>query len=135
MHYGVYIVADKVFIDGNDRPLKLNDCVLMQFTGLFDSSGKVKVWENDIVYYCYDPIVDNSDDDVWHYYDIVTFCNGAFGTGALMTEFDPFASLNSLIEGSSSINQQVIGNIFQNPELRQYLPKPDETLSNCLVTV
>ncbi|SRR5260370_33958342 len=69
-----------------------DDFELMQFTGLLDKTGK-EIYEGDIIH---DPLTGKR-------YPIV-FENGAFRT-------------NGLVECSAFPNDEVIGNIYEHPEL------------------
>ena len=82
---------------------KLDDCVLMQFTGLYDSESK-EVYEGDIL-----TDIKNANVDENPY--VVCFSDGAYYWKCLQSKAEDF--LYQAITG----NGKVIGNIYENPEL------------------
>jgi len=98
-----------VYIDGEQRISDINntlfshDLELMQFTGLFDKNGK-EIWEGDII-------------ECWHEGDFNATrqtCYVSYGDGFWQLDFGsqtfPF--------GDEKFSEfEVIGNIYENPEL------------------
>lgn len=89
--------------------------ILMQFTGLFDKTGK-EIWEGDVVQYCYQPGA-----GMWNMNDraVISWKSTGFHIEAIGGGF--FGWLTS-IPGASASDQpnklfEVLGNIYSNPEL------------------
>ena len=84
---------------------------LMQFTGLYDRFGK-EIYEGDILYLLY-PRRTEEDEDVSFYIKVVIkFNNGCFwfwGEGYTDCNWHFY----------NAENREVIGNIFENPELME----------------
>lgn len=85
---------------GNKRDLEL-----MQFTGLHDKNGK-EIYEGDILSISNGKAV-----------GVVEFQNAQFHLNYIKDEFRNWSKSKFLDEYSSSHSQEVIGNIYENPEL------------------
>lgn len=85
----------------------INKETIGQFTGLLDKNGK-EIYEGDILHGIYKDKAEPS--GVGHTYNEVAFRKGAFGwIGEITGDFFPF--------DGSEIEEEVIGNIHDNPEL------------------
>lgn len=85
---------------------ELNNCVALQFTGILDKNGK-EIYEGDILLYktSYEEAMTyEGENDI----SLVIFKNGCF-----MLDKN---CLHELVE-NGKIQEEIIGNIFQNPEL------------------
>jgi uncharacterized phage protein (TIGR01671 family) len=89
-------------------PTNISECgILLQFTGLHDKNG-VPIYEGDIVR-CFD--ISNH---------VVEFCNGAFGYTVEKIITIAFQyNTNFAWRKNQSDGIEVIGNIYENPELLQ----------------
>lgn len=106
---------DEVDLDGHhlsycsDRPIFTKQGTIGQFTGLHDKNGK-EIYEGDILM-C---IGERNDNKGRKYYRKVLFDNGAFGM--TVPEYKCISALcNHVVNGK--LNWEVIGNIYDNPEL------------------
>ncbi len=97
--------------DSFDKSMVLGDFIVMQFTGLFDKNGK-EIYEGDVVRL-----------EQWEprEYQIV-FIEGAFCMGSLKKteQFNVgqfVADIHYLQSGGRGPVSEVIGNIYENPEL------------------
>jgi uncharacterized phage protein (TIGR01671 family) len=89
------------------------DLEVMQYTGLHDKNGK-EIWEGDILS---DSLVTTKDDpakDGYFLYSEVIFSEGSF-CGKEINGWDPMTEIYPLAGNYS--RQEVIGNIYENPEL------------------
>lgn len=73
--------------------------VIQQFTGLKDCNGK-EVYEGDIIKYIYEYGKDDKEES----YEIVSYEAGAF-------------SCCGFVDPTDTINGEVVGNIYENPDL------------------
>lgn len=93
-----------------DGVLKVDDYILMQFTGLQDKNGK-DIYEGDILL-----LEDNwakiTECDRKHV--LIKFHEGAFMYGR---GFDPYHMNTYLWMGAQSKHVEVIGNLYEHPEL------------------
>jgi len=110
-------------------PAKLEDCELMQCTGLKDKNGKF-IFEGDIVTKKYiTPIGELTNENDLDFKKEIKFLNGCFGIYT-NTEFKPLQQfINCFVNYESYIpnggyrvvyddcNMVVLGNIYENPEL------------------
>ena len=111
-----YIVGfDEVDLDGHhlsycsDRPIFTKQGTIGQFTGLYDKNGN-EIYEGDILM-C---IGQREDNKGRKYIRNVLFTNGAFGIK--LPEWKCVSCLcNHIVNGK--INWEIVGNIFDNPEL------------------
>ncbi len=96
--------------DGMD----VEDGVLMQFTGLVDSSG-AKVWEGDILYQTYK--TKDVKGGTIHSYTIVVFAHGGFGL--VSCRFDDVESFNfeSCLSDTDPIDARIVGNVYMHADL------------------
>jgi len=111
----------------------VDPATVCQYTGLTDSNGK-KIWENDIIRYadklefnCYVESLENPEDyEGYVYRDIFTVDKVVCGIGHDYPAFDLYDhqfdcnGLSELIGGNWHF--EVIGNIFDNPELLEVKP-------------
>lgn len=118
------------FEDGENRPFWIFDSKsrveLMQYTGLKDKNGK-EIWEGDVVVLPdseITPITDwgqGPEEDMNHL-SPVEFKDGCFGLNVLedsRTFCKEFWSFDSIFngEGYKLEDLEIIGNIYENPEL------------------
>lgn len=103
------------FSDGSTSvPLKFEDkrngedVVLMQSTGLFDKNGK-EIFEGDIIRYNID-VVDIKRHPTLGFYTVLDGREGFFGDGMSIDDFEEDAK-------EFSKTAEIIGNIYENPEL------------------
>lgn len=109
-------VGEKEFIlSGKGGSVSSKDCELMQFTGLMDKNGK-EIYEGDIVKYKYLSGFSCEDEDykihgIEQKPKVVEFKDG---------EFYPKETYNYCEDGfyaSRYFDFEIIGNIYENPEL------------------
>lgn len=98
-------VMDGIFVDGDFRSIIRGEIIPMQFTGLIDGTGK-KVYEGDVL-------------NIW-YSDI----------GRVKTEQVVYRNASACfdtpdVEDWHRANFDVIGNIYEDPELCALLSNPD----------
>ena len=108
MYYGVYPFKDGTLLLSYDGiafdEVPASDFILMQSTGLKDKNGK-EIYEGDIVRFALtDGFNYATDED-----GVVTYKLGAFYVVNGLTEY--------LISDINNNKVEVIGNIYQNPEL------------------
>ena len=103
--YRGYTAEGDEYADGD--VIGLEDCVLMQSTGLFDKNGK-EIFEGDIVKV--------TDDD-----ERTDFSDGGNGTICGLDDLYMWYIDGQVQNGLFDINQEyyieVIGNVYENPEL------------------
>ena len=110
MYYGVYPFKDDTLLLSYDGiafdEVTASDFILMQSTGLKDKNGK-EIYEGDIVRYecCFESYVEEVIYDDKH-------CN--FGT---IDKYEKTFSFDALISDFDVDCFEVVGNIYQNPEL------------------
>lgn len=107
----IYYSYRQFTVEGDDHVygdvIGFEDCVLMQSTGLFDKNGK-EIFEGDVV-----KIVDeNGDSEI----SAVAFKEGACGM-TITGVFVPFVTM--IMEATVDYTLEVIGNIYENPELAE----------------
>jgi len=85
------------------------DIVLMQYTGLHDKKGK-EIYEGDIIRECYTIFPD----DMEVFISEVLFQNGSFQLSG--EDYEPFSGESSMCSIKST-DLEVIGNVWENPEL------------------
>lgn len=106
---------DEVDLDGHhlsycsDRPIFTKQGTIGQFTGLYDKNGK-EIYEGDIIM-C---IGERNDNKGRKYYRKVLFNSGAFGMKVPEYKFIS-ALCDHVVNGK--LNWEVVGNIYDNPEL------------------
>ena len=99
------------FINITDNLLSLcqdEDYVVQQYTGFKDKNDK-EIYEGDIIK-C---VVGEDSDEPWIYHDEIIYENGCFWTKAITDKLERNEEL--YITGVDE--DEVIGNIFENPEL------------------
>lgn len=98
---------------GDEFPNNDPSSILMQYTGLHDKNG-MEIYEGDIIqasdFYLGDSFIKASKGEV-------IFDNGAF---CVKAHTESIGDLNS--EAVSNYQVEVIGNIYENPELAQPVP-------------
>ena len=111
MYYGVYPFRDGTLLLSYDEiafdEVPASDFILMQSTGLKDKNGK-EIYEGDIVKYksgCYT------------YTEEVAYNKNFAGFGVRDANTDIIFTFWVLAENVDLISLEVIGNIYQNPEL------------------
>ena len=111
MYYGVYPFRDDTLLLSYDEiafdEVPASDFILMQSTGLKDKNGK-EIYEGDIVKYksgCYT------------YTEEVAYNKNFAGFGVRDANADVILTFWVLAENVDLSSLEVIGNIYQNPEL------------------
>ena len=89
------------------------DFKLMQYTGLKDKNGK-EIYEGDIISIKADYLSEFNSESILPC-EIVAFEDGAFGTYDKKRTL--FVSFKEMIDKSDGIEFEIIGNVFENPEL------------------
>ncbi len=92
--------SQAVYIHSGNEIKIINNCILMQYTGLNDNNGK-EIYEGDIIHH--------GQEETSGEYNEVIFQNGLFGMRWQQS------SLWHILNDSHSF--EVIGNIYENPEL------------------
>ncbi len=90
-----------------------NDFKLMQYTGLKDKNGR-DIYEGDIISIKADYLSEFNSESILPC-EIVAFEDGAFGTYDKKRTL--FVSFKEMIDKSDGIEFEIIGNVFENPEL------------------
>lgn len=89
-----------------------NNYPLMQFTGICDNTGK-EIFEGDV---CREWLVDNMEDDGGFWWmAIVEFYNGCWTLKQIGFDYEKANEDPTLLHSERNI--EVIGNIYENPEL------------------
>jgi uncharacterized phage protein (TIGR01671 family) len=112
------------FTSGNRREIDPSDCELMQFTGLFDKNGKA-IYEGDIITYIQElreykgETIEPPKDFVIGNYVVGWNESCAMWGLQLRKEWPITPVLNNMrtYNGKTENIMEVIGNIFENPEL------------------
>ena len=102
-HNGAWYEDWRAFEDGT--PLNMTQCAVMQYTGLKDKYG-VEIYEGDIVL----NLEHNQETK-----GVVVFVRGGFRVALNIKGFKFNLPFNSFEENEYSL--QVLGNIYENPEL------------------
>ena len=107
----VYYSYHEYTVEGDDHlygdVIGFEDCVLMQSTGLFDKNGK-EIFEGDIVKY---------KDGCNTFTEEVAYDKNFAVFGVLDAYVDIIFSFGELAEDIDLHSLEVIGNIYENPEL------------------
>lgn len=102
-----------------DKALRVDASTICQCTGLKDKNGKL-IWENDILDGFTYPYMS---DDVHNYYAEVCWCTNIPAFGIYTKKYPESkvsgisAGMTELMEDWNSNDWEVIGNIFDNPDL------------------
>lgn len=86
--------------DGNSRAIKIIHETVGQFTGLYDKNGK-RIFEGDIVFYRYG----------------ITNFTVIWKNCGFVIENSRYATISATQEAVNCLEVEVIGNIYDNPEL------------------
>lgn len=85
----------------------LNDIVALQFTGLKDKNGR-EIFEGDIIRF---QTEDNPEDLQWELSEV------KFESGAFCLSNKYFQYIHEFIMSDGTTEMEIVGNIFDNPEL------------------
>ena len=117
-----YMCDDGMFIAENGHSMhRVFKDTIGQFTGLTDKNGK-KIFEGDLLNGFDYPFYRSKDNKHNYFAEVVWFDNGAFG---LVTHKYPDSRVRGISAGNADYfdeefdcdNWEVIGNIYDNPEL------------------
>lgn len=111
MYYDVYPFKDDTLLLSYDKiafdEVPASDFILMQSTGLFDKNGK-EIFEGDIVKY---EVGRNT------YTEVVAYDKNFAVFGVKDAKIDIISTFEELFEDISRKSLEVIGGIYENPEL------------------
>lgn len=97
-------------LDDAHKLIPYTDCPVMQFTGLKDENGK-EIYEGDIVH------TPAKTDNIWEiYWHLNGFCLGRKRKDKSVLDW-PTDENGYVCYGRSWVDIEVIGNIYENPEL------------------
>ena len=111
MYYGVYPFRDDALLLSYDGfafdEVPASDFILMQSTGIKDKNGK-EIFEGDVVKY---------EVDRYTYTEEVAYDKNFVGFGVRDADTDIIFTFLQLADVVDLISLEVVGNIYQNPEL------------------
>lgn len=105
---GEVVVVEQEFVTSTPDYVFVDHLVIMQSTGLYDKNGK-EIFEGDIIRYNID-VVDIKRHPTLGFYTVLDGREGFFGDGMSIDDFEEDAK-------EFSKTAEIIGNIYENPEL------------------
>lgn len=105
---GQVVVVEQEFVTSTPDYVFVDHLVIMQSTGLLDKNGK-EIFEGDIIRYNID-VVDIKRHPTLGFYTVLDGREGFFGDGMSIDDFEEDAK-------EFSKTAEIIGNIYENPEL------------------